>query len=165
MTTKLSLQFATGDTTCTFNNADTYFAKWYQNTVEDLHGTDTNAMPNAVSDSADARITYAAGVFTCTEEGNYRVQWQTNPSTCEHKVLISIAINGAKRHGVYNFYDGTTTKSAPTMILSQIYYIAANSTIEILSSTVVAGDVFTSGADDNGNSTTTMTIARLGAGN
>jgi hypothetical protein len=138
-----------------------YYAEYYQNAGVDMNGGGSVLLMDAASvNVSNSNITYLAGVFTCPA-GNYRITFQTRPVVASGgKSLINFRVNGVMSGSTCTLSSVT---EAQQVILDRNYRFNSSTTVEVVSQTLVAGAVNTSGADSNGVATTLITIQRIGA--
>lgn len=137
-----------------------YFAQYFQNALVDMNGAATVLLlAGASAIVTDANITYLAGVFTLAEAGCYQIRFETIASTSAFKTIVQFRINGVLSGSTNNIYIPALTESQP-LTLQKTFRLTAGSTVEIVSSPVVAGVINTSGAV-SGVPTTLITIQRL----
>lgn len=140
-----------------------YFSLWYQNSpVQDLNDSPTVLlMDNASVDVSNANISYnGTGMWSVAERGNYNVFFRCAPSVvgAGAQSVIYFRINGQYAGSVYT----TVTTGIQSTSLNMTYRLDAGSTIEVVSSPVVAGKININGIDPQGIATTTLCITRLG---
>jgi len=140
-------------------------AKYYDNNVVDMNGAAAVLLFSAASvDIASTYVSYTAGAlggFTLSTAGIYDVTVTTLASTAQYRSQINVKTNAAFRGSIKTPYDGVNT-NPQSVVFKQTIYCNAADVLTIVSQTIVAGVVNTTGNDANGISQTIITITWMG---
>lgn len=141
-----------------------YYVQYYQNApTVNMNGADpVKLFANASPDQISANVTYkVGGDFIINDPGVWNIRVRIRANTSDACTLLNIRKNGGYIGSTKSLLIAANTEPQD-LFLEETILISAGDVIDVVSRPISGATIETSGSDENGRSTSVITIQKVG---